>query len=108
VAKQPVTLHLQKRSNRLLANLVADSFREKANPDRHSHTGGIAARITKGPVSWGAVSSSAFLDTRVTLKLTGTHEKELIHTLEARGGIAAVSGVGSIRSPKKGQSNWFH
>ena len=39
-----------------LANLVADSFREKGKTQIAIHnTGGIRARITKGPVSWGAV-----------------------------------------------------
>jgi len=79
-----------------LANLVADSFREKGKTQIAIHnTGGIRARITKGPVSWGAVFEVLpFSNTLVTLKLTGTQlKKSLINGLRPEVGLPAVSGV---------------
>ena len=79
-----------------LANLVADAFREKGKTQIAIHnTGGIRARITKGPVSWGAVFEVLpFSNTLVTLKLTGTQlKKSLINGLRPEVGLPAVSGV---------------
>jgi len=79
-----------------LADMVADSFREKAGTQVAIHnSGGIRAKLTKGPITWGnAFEVLPFQNTLITLKLTGaqlkaTLERGLVPTV----GITAVSGL---------------
>ncbi|HYR85328.1 MAG TPA: bifunctional UDP-sugar hydrolase/5'-nucleotidase [Terriglobia bacterium] len=79
-----------------LANLVADAFREEGKTQiAIENTGGIRARLTKGPVSWGAVFEVLpFANTLVTLRLTGAQlKKSFINGLKPEVGLPAVSGV---------------
>lgn len=79
-----------------LANLVADSFREKGQTQIALHNvGGIRAHIVKGPISWGRVFEVLPFQNRLfTLKLTGAQlKKTLVIGLNSTVGLMAVSGL---------------
>jgi 5'-nucleotidase / UDP-sugar diphosphatase len=79
-----------------LADLVADSFREKGKTQIAIHNvGGIRAKIAKGRITWGNVFEVLpFQNTMVTLKLTGAQlKKTLERGLVPTVGIPALSGL---------------
>src|SRR5438132_4592176 len=79
-----------------LADIVADSFREKGNTQIAIHNiGGIRAKIVKGKISWGSIFEVLpFQNTLITLKLTGAQlKKTLERGLANNVGIAAISGI---------------
>lgn len=73
-----------------LADMVADAMRQAGGTQIGiQNTGGIRARIAKGPVTWGGVFEVLpFTNTLVTLKLTGAQLKEALGVR-----LLAVSGL---------------
>ncbi len=79
-----------------LADLIADSFRERGKTQIGLHNvGGIRQRISKGKITWGNVFEVLpFQNTMVTLKLTGAQlRKSLERGLVSIVGLPAVSGI---------------
>jgi len=79
-----------------LADLIADSFREKAKTQIALHNiGGIRARLPKGTIQWGDVFEVLpFQNTLVTLKITGAQlKKTLDRGLVSSVGMVAISGI---------------
>jgi 5'-nucleotidase len=74
----------------LLADLVADALREAGQTQVGIHnTGGIRARIDKGPITWGEVFEALpFQNTLITMRLTGSQLKKVLGTR-----VHAISGV---------------
>lgn len=104
VADATEELTYSRSSESPLADLIADSFREKANTQIAIHNiGGVRAKISKGRITWGSVFEVLpFQNTMVTLRLTGAQlKKTLERGLVSNIGMVAVSGMRVQFDPKK-------